>query len=156
MGRRKKKMDRGIKPDFKYNNALVSRFVNYIMDEGKKSVATRVVYKSFDIVKEKTKKDPLEVFDSAVNKVSPILEVKSKRVGGANYQVPIEVRGDRRIQLAFRWIISAAKSKKGKPMAEKLADEFIEITKGAGAAMKKREDVQKMAEANRAFAHFAR
>ena len=156
MGRRKKKIDRGIKPDFKYNNALVSRFVNYIMDEGKKGVATKVVYRSFDIVKEKTKQDPLEVFDNAVNKVSPILEVKSKRVGGANYQVPMEVRGDRRIQLAFRWIISAAKSKKGKPMAEKLADEFIEITKNAGAAMKKREDVQKMAEANRAFAHFAR
>jgi len=156
MGRRKKKIDRGIKPDFKYNNALVSRFINYIMDEGKKGVATKVVYKSFDIVKEKTKQDPLEVFDNAVNKVSPILEVKSKRVGGANYQVPMEVRGDRRIQLAFRWIISAAKSKKGKPMAEKLADEFIEITKNAGAAMKKREDVQKMAEANRAFAHFAR
>jgi len=156
MGRRKKKMDRGIKPDFKYNSALVSRFVNYIMDEGKKSVATRVVYKSFDIVKEKTKQDPVEAFDSAVNKVSPILEVKSKRVGGANYQVPIEVRGDRRIQLAFRWIISAAKSRKGKPMAEKLAEEFIEINKGVGTAMKKREDVQKMAEANRAFAHFAR
>ena len=156
MGRRKKKIDRGIKPDFKYNNALVSRFINYIMDEGKKGVATKVVYKSFDIVKEKTKQDPLEVFDNAVNKVSPILEVKSKRVGGANYQVPMEVRGDRRIQLAFRWIISAAKSKKGKPMAEKLADEFIEITKNVGAAMKKREDVQKMAEANRAFAHFAR
>ncbi len=156
MGRRKKKMDRGIKPDFKYNSALVSRFVNYIMDEGKKSVATRIVYKSFDIVKEKTKQDPMEVFDNAVNKVSPILEVKSKRVGGANYQVPIEVRGDRRIQLAFRWIISATKSRKGKPMAEKLADEFIEINKGVGTAMKKREDVQKMAEANRAFAHFAR
>ena len=156
MGRRKKKMDRGIKPDFKYNSALVSRFVNYIMDEGKKSVATRVVYKSFDIVKEKTKQDPVEVFDNAVNKVSPILEVKSKRVGGANYQVPIEVRGDRRIQLAFRWIISAAKSRKGKPMAEKLAEEFMDINKNAGTAMKKREDVQKMAEANRAFAHFAR
>jgi len=156
MGRRKKKMDRGIKPDFKYNSALVSRFVNYIMDEGKKSVATKVVYKSFDIVKEKTKQDPVEVFDDAINKVSPILEVKSKRVGGANYQVPMEVRGDRRIQLAFRWIISAAKSRKGRPMAEKLADEFIEITKGTGAAIKKREEVQKMAEANRAFAHFAR
>ena len=156
MGRRKKKMDRGIKPDFKYNSALVSRFVNYIMDGGKKSVATRVVYKSFDIVKEKTKQDPVEVFDDAVNKVSPILEVKSKRVGGANYQVPIEVRGDRRIQLAFRWIISAAKSRKGKPMAERLADEFMDINKNAGTAMKKREDVQKMAEANRAFAHFAR
>ena len=149
-------MDRGIKPDFKYNSALVSRFVNYIMDEGKKSVATKVVYGSFDIIKEKTKQDPVEVFDSAINKVSPILEVKSKRVGGATYQVPMEVRGDRRIQLAFRWVISAAKSRKGKPMAEKLADEFIEITKGAGAAMKKRDDVQKMAEANRAFAHFAR
>ena len=156
MGRRKKKMDRGIKPDFKYNSALISRFVNYIMDEGKKGVATKVVYGSFDIIKEKTKQDPVEIFDSAVNKVSPILEVKSKRVGGANYQVPMEVRGDRRIQLAFRWIISAAKSRKGKPMAEKLADEFIDITKNAGAAMKKREDVQKMAEANRAFAHFAR
>jgi small subunit ribosomal protein S7 len=156
MGRRKKKIDRGIKPDFKYNNALVSRFVNYIMDEGKKSVATKVVYECFDIIKEKTKKDPVEVFDNAVNKISPILEVKSKRVGGATYQVPMEVRGDRRVQLAFRWIISAAKSRKRKPMAEKLADEFIEITKGTGVAMKKRDDVQKMAEANRAFAHFAR
>ena len=156
MGRRKKKIDRGIKPDFKYNNALVSRFVNYIMDEGKKSVATKVVYECFDIIKEKTKKDPVEVFDNAVNKISPILEVKSKRVGGATYQVPMEVRGDRRVQLAFRWIIGAAKSRKRKPMAEKLADEFIEITKGTGVAMKKRDDVQKMAEANRAFAHFAR
>lgn len=156
MGRRKKKIDRGIKPDFKYNSEMVSRFVNYIMDEGKKSVATKVVYRCFDIIKEKTKKDPLEIFDEAISKVSPILEVKSKRVGGANYQVPMEVRGDRRIQLTFRWIIGAAKGRKGKPMAEKLAEEFIDITKGAGMAMKKREDVQKMAEANRAFAHFAR
>lgn len=156
MGRRKKKIDRGIKPDFKYNNAMVSRFINYIMEDGKKSVATRVVYKSFDIIQEKMQKDPAEVFDSAINKVAPILEVKSKRVGGATYQVPMEVRGDRRIQLAFRWIINATKEKKGKPMSEKLADELINIVNNAGNAIKKRDDVQKMAEANRSFAHFAR
>ena len=147
---------RKIKPDAKFNNLNVAKFINYLMERGKKTIAQKIFYNAFDIIKEKTKKDPVEVFDSAVNKVSPILEVKSKRVGGANYQVPIEVRGDRRIQLAFRWIISATKSRKGKPMAEKLADEFMDINKGVGTAMKKREDVQKMAEANRAFAHFAR
>ncbi len=156
MGRRKKKVDRGIKPDFKYNSVMVARFINYIMRRGKKSVATKIVYRCFDIIKEKTKKDPLTVFDDAVNKVAPIMEVKSKRIGGATYQVPIEVRGDRRIQLAFRWIISAAKERKGKPMAEKLADEFIDIMNGTGAALKKRDTVQRTAEANRAFAHFAR
>ena len=156
MGRRKKRIDRGIKPDYKYNNVIVSRFINNIMKAGKKDVARKVVYGCFDIIKERTKKDPLEVFDEAINKVAPVLEVKSKRVGGATYQVPVEVRGDRRIQLAFRWIITAAKSRKGKPMADKLADEFIDIINGTGAAIKKRDDVQKMAEANRAFAHFAR
>jgi len=156
MGRRKKKIDRGIKPDFKYGNATIARFINYIMKNGKKSVATRIVYDSLEIVKKKTNEDPSEVFDSAINKVAPILEVKSKRVGGATYQVPMEVRGDRRIQLAFRWIITAAKEKKGKPMAEKLADEFMNITNSSGNALKKRDDVQKMAEANRSFAHFAR
>ena len=156
MGRRKKKIDRGIKPDFKYNNATIARFINYIMQDGKKSVATKVVYGSLDIIKKKTNEDPSEVFDSAVNKVAPILEVKSKRVGGATYQVPMEVRGDRRMQLAFRWIITAAKEKKGRPMAEKLADEFMNITSNSGNALKKRDDVQKMAEANRSFAHFAR
>ena len=156
MGRRKKKIDRGIKPDFKYGNATIARFINYIMKNGKKSVATRVVYDSLEIIKKKTNEDPSEVFDSAISKVAPILEVKSKRVGGATYQVPMEVRGDRRIQLAFRWIIAAAKEKKGKPMAEKLADEFMNITNSSGNALKKRDDVQKMAEANRSFAHFAR
>jgi len=156
MGRRKKKIDRGIKPDFKYNNATIARFINYIMKNGKKAVATKIVYNSLDIIKKKTDRDPAEVFDSAVNKVAPILEVKSKRIGGATYQVPIEVRGDRRIQLAFRWIITAAKEKKGKPMAEKLADEFMSIINNSGNALKKRDDVQKMAEANRSFAHFAR
>lgn len=156
MGRRKKKIDRGIKPDFKYGNATIARFINYIMKNGKKSVATRIVYDSLEIVKKKTNEDPSEVFDSAISKVAPILEVKSKRVGGATYQVPMEVRGDRRMQLAFRWIITAAKEKKGKPMAEKLADEFMNITNSSGNALKKRDDVQKMAEANRSFAHFAR
>ena len=156
MGRRKKTIDRGIKSDYKHNNAMLSRFINYIMKDGKKSVATKIVYNMLDIIKEKTKDDPVEVFESAFNKVAPILEVKSKRVGGATYQVPIEVRGDRRMQLAFRWLIGAAKSKKGKPMSEKLAEEVLDIINGTGSAMKKREDVQKMAEANRAFAHFAR
>lgn len=156
MARRKKKIDRGIRPDSKYNNTTVARFINYIMRKGKKSIATKVVYSSFDIIKEKTKKDPVEVFEESINKVAPILEIKSKRVGGATYQVPVEVRGDRRIQLAFLWIINAAKSKKGKPMANRLADEFIDVMNGTGTAIKKRDDVQKMAEANRAFAHFAR
>ncbi|MDF1498246.1 MAG: 30S ribosomal protein S7 [Patescibacteria group bacterium] len=156
MGRRKKRIDRGIKPDFKYNNALIARFINYIMKDGKKTVATKVVYGMLEIIKEKSEKDPVEVFEDAFNKVAPILEVKSKRIGGATYQVPMEVRGDRRMQLAFRWLIGAAKDKKGKPMASKLAEEVLDITNGTGNAMKKREDVQKMAEANRAFAHFAR
>jgi small subunit ribosomal protein S7 len=156
MGRRKKKIDRGIKPDYKYNNVLLARFINYIMKDGKKSVATRVVYDALAIIKNKTKKDPLEIFDDAVNKVAPLLEVKSKRIGGATYQVPMEVRGDRRMQLAFRWTIDAARARKGKPMAEKLAAEILDITNGVGSALKKRNDTQKMAEANRAFAHFAR
>ncbi len=156
MGRRKKKIDRGIKPDYKYNSALLARFINYIMEDGKKTVAIGVVYKALDIVKEKIKKDPVEAFEEAFNKVAPILEVKSKRIGGATYQVPIEVRGDRRMQLAFRWLIGAAKERKGKPMSKKLAEEILDIINGTGNAMKKREDVQKMAEANRAFAHFAR
>jgi len=155
MGRRKKRIDRGIKPDSKYNSILVSGLINYITKEGKKSIATRVVYGCLEAIKEKTKKEPLETFESAINKVAPILEVKSKRIGGATYQVPMEVRGDRRIQLAFRWIVTAADARKGKPMAKKIAEEMLEIMNGTGSAMKKRDDVQKMAEANRAFAHFA-
>lgn len=155
MGRRKKIIDRGRKPDFKYNSLLISRFISYLMRDGKKTVAAKIINDSLDAIKEKTKKDPVEVFGNAVNKVAPILEVKSKRIGGATYQVPMEVRGDRRIQLAFRWIINAAKERKGKPMSKKLAEEILDVTNGAGAALKRRDDVQKMAEANRAFAHFA-
>jgi small subunit ribosomal protein S7 len=155
MGRRKRVYTRDFAPDAKYNNVQIARFISYIMKDGKKTIAAKVVYGAFDIIKEKTKQDPSEVFEAAVNKVAPILEIKSKRVGGATYQVPMEVRGDRRMLLAFRWMITAAKARKGKPMAEKLAAEILDINNGTGAAIKKRDDVQKMAESNRAFAHFA-
>jgi small subunit ribosomal protein S7 len=155
MGRRKRVYTRDFAPDAKYNNVQIARFISYIMKDGKKTIAAKVVYGAFDIIKEKTKQDPSEVFEAAVNKVAPILEIKSKRVGGATYQVPMEVRGDRRMLLAFRWMITAAKARKGKPMADKLAAEILDINNGTGAAIKKRDDVQKMAESNRAFAHFA-
>ena len=125
------------------------------MRQGKKSVAQKVVYKSFDIIKEKTKGNPIELFDKAIKNILPSLEVKSRRVGGANYQVPRPVRPDRKIQLAFRWIINAAKAKKGKSMAEKLAEEFMLAANNEGTAIKKKLDTHRMAEANRAFAHFS-
>jgi len=126
------------------------------MRQGKKSVTKKVVYKSFDIIKEKTKGNHIELFDKAIKNILPSLEVKSRRVGGANYQVPQPVRPDRKIQLAFRWIINAAKAKKGKSMAEKLAEELMLAVNNEGAAVKKKLDTHRMAEANRAFAHFAR
>lgn len=146
---------RAIAPDPRYNSTLIAKFINQLMERGKKSVAQGIVYGAFDIVKEKTKQDPLTVFDTAMKNVAPILEVKSKRVGGANYQIPIEVRGDRRIALAMRWIIGAAQGKKGRPMVQKLAAELMEASMNQGDAVKKRADVHRMAEANRAFAHFA-
>ena len=153
--RRATKIKKINNPDPLYDNSLVSKFINYIMRQGKKSVAQKVVYKSFDIIKEKTKGDPVEFFDKAIKNVTPSLEVKSRRVGGANYQVPQPVRPERKIQLAFRWIINAAKAKKGKPMAEKLAEEFMLAANNEGAAIKKKLDTHRMAEANRAFAHFS-
>lgn len=146
---------RNILADPKFNSLVIAKFINLVMERGKKSVAQRVVYDCFDIISEKTQHDPLEIFDRAVKNVSPVLEVKSRRVGGANYQIPIEVRGDRRLALGLRWIIEAAKNRGGKPMREKLAEEFMEASERRGDAMKKKEDVQRMAEANRAFAHFA-
>jgi small subunit ribosomal protein S7 len=143
------------KPDPKHNNAVVGKFINYVMKDGKKSVARKVVYSAFDIIGEKTKKDALEVFEEALKNASPLLEVKSKRVGGATYQVPVEVKGERKFALATRWILSSARSKKGKPMAERLAQEIMDAAKNEGAAIKKKIDTHKMAEANRAFAHFA-
>lgn len=146
---------REISPDRVYNNLIVQKMINQIMEKGKKTAARKNVYGSFEIIKEKTKKDPLEVFEKAIKNASPLLEVKSKRVGGATYQVPREVRGDRMVTLALRWIIKAARSKKGRPMKEKLAEELILASQNEGSAVKKREDTHRMAEANRAFAHFA-
>ncbi len=143
------------KPDPKYGNDDLAKFINFVMQRGKKSIAQKIVYGAFDIIAEKTKQKPIEVFDLAIRNVSPVLEVKSRRIGGANYQVPIEVKGDRKLTLSMRWIIAAAKSRKGKPMHEKLAFELIDASQKQGEAIKKKDDVHRMAEANRAFAHFA-
>jgi small subunit ribosomal protein S7 len=151
---RKKATKREIEPDFIYNSISVARLINKIMRKGKKSVARKVVYNAFDVIKEKTKKDPLKVFEEAINNASPLVEVRPKRVGGATYQVPTEVKGDRKETLAMRWIIEAAKAKKGKPMKEKLAEELIEAADNKGTAVKRKENTHRMAEANRAFAHF--
>jgi small subunit ribosomal protein S7 len=145
-----------IAPDRVYNDVVVSQFINKVMSDGKKSTAQKIVYSAFDIIKEQTKKEPLEAFKTAIENASPVLEVKPKRIGGATYQVPMEVRGERRLALAFRWIIDGARSKKGKPMAEKLAQELIDATNNQGNALKKKNDMHRMAEANKAFAHFAR
>jgi len=144
------------KPDIKFNSAKVGKFINRVMVEGKKSVAQTVVYDAFDVIKEKEKvENPLEVFDTALKNVAPALEVRSRRVGGANYQVPREVRPERRLYLAMTWIIDAANAGKGRKMALKLADEIILASKNEGEAIKKKENTLKMAEANKAFAHFA-
>ncbi len=142
--------------DYKYNSVKIAKFINYIMERGKKTVASSIVYNAFKLVEEKTKTDPKTIFEQAIRNVSPILEVKGRRIGGANYQVPMEVQEPRKTSLGMKWIINAARSKKGRPMAHKLADELIEANNKMGAAIKKREDVHKMAEANKAFAHFAR
>jgi len=152
---RKKKTRHQIPPDPVYNNVTVARFINQVMRRGKKTIARKIVYKSLDIIKEKTKKDPLEVFEQALKNAAPLLEVKPKRIGGATYQVPREVKRERRLTLAMRWIIQAAKLKKGKSMKEKLAEELIGAANNTGWAVKKKEDTHRMAEANRAFAHFA-
>lgn len=154
--RRKRNYKRVIAPDTKYQSELLAKFANHLMWEGKKTVAERVLYDALDIVATKEKEaDPVAVFTTALSNISPLVEVKTRRVGGANYQVPIEVRGNRKQYLAARWIIDAARGKKGKPMAARLADEILLAFKKEGEAMKKRENVHKMAEANKAFAHFA-
>lgn len=147
---------REIKPDEKYNSALVAKFINKIMLDGQKATARNIVYKAFDVIAEKTKKPPVEVLQAAIENVSPLLEVKSKRVGGATYQVPMEVRQERKVALSFRWMIDSARAKQGKPMEDFLAAEILDAYNKTGAAMAKRENMHKMAEANKAFAHFAR
>ena len=154
--RGKRAPKRKIDADPVYDNIVVAKFINLLMERGKKITAQKILYGAFDIIKDKTKQDSLTVFEQAIKNVSPILEVKSRRIGGANYQIPIEVKGERKLTLAMRWIIGTAKKRKGKPMREKLSQELIDASNKQGEAMKKREDVHRMAEANRAFAHFAR
>jgi small subunit ribosomal protein S7 len=137
-----------------YNNKVVSRLINQIMLDGKKGTAEKIVYGAFDIVKEKTGKDALEVFDQAMKNIMPVLEVKARRVGGANYQVPIEVRHDRRQTLGIRWLTNYARARGGKSMEDKLASEIMDAANNTGATVKKKEDTHKMAEANKAFAHY--
>ncbi len=143
-------------PDPVYNSAMVSKFVNHVMREGKKDVARKIVYTAFNNIKEKTKKEPLEVFELAVENVCPTMEVRSKRVGGATYQVPMKVSRKRSLSLAMRWITGTAKSKKGKAMSEKLSEELVSASKNEGEAVKKKENMHKMAKANKAFAYLAK
>jgi len=152
--RRRRAVKRTVIPDPKYKSQVVSRFINVVMKEGKKSTAEKIVYKSFDILSQKTASPPLESFQKALDNVRPLLEIKPRRIGGATYQVPIEVKSERGISIAMRWIRNFARAKKGKPMEIKLADELFDAFKGEGAAVKKREDTHKMAEANKAFAHY--
>ena len=155
MPRRREIPKRELAADPLYNSTLVSKFINAVMRDGKRSTAERILYKSFDIIKEKTADDPLKVFKKAIDNVKPSLEVKSRRVGGSNYQVPIEVNPNRRLSLSIRWLVSNARSRgDGKTMQEKLANEFLDASNLRGGAVKKREDTHRMAEANKAFAHY--
>ena len=154
MPRRYRPPKREVEPDVRYNSVMVARFINGVMKDGKKSTATRIVYDALDIVESRMKQPPLEVLEEAVRNVSPVLEVKPRRVGGSTYQIPVEVPPSRRLSLTMRWLLAAAHNRPGKSMAEKLAGELMDAARGAGAAVKKREDTHKMAEANRAFAHY--
>jgi len=154
MPRRGSPAKRPVKPDPKYNNVLVAKLINKVMMRGKKSLAERIVYDAFDLITERMHRSPLEVFEQAVQNTAPILEVKPRRVGGATYQVPVEVRSDRRLSLAIRWLVQAARNRPGKTMAEKLANELMDAARNTGAAVKKKEDTHRMAEANKAFAHY--
>lgn len=154
--RRKLKAKPKIQPDFTYESEKVTKFINYVMNDGKKTTARAVVYRALEDIKEKTKNpNPLEVFETALKNTGPMMEVRSRRVGGANYQIPREVRPERRQYLSMKWIVDAARAKKGKPMHEKLAEEIIAASNNEGDAVRKRENTHKMAEANKAFAHFA-
>ena len=154
MPRRTKVVRREVQPDAVYNNRLVTQLINKVLLDGKKSVAERIVYGAFDLVAQKTEQDPLSVFKKAMDNVRPTLEVKPKRVGGATYQVPMEVNSRRATTLAIRWIVNFSRARKEKTMAERLANEIVDASNGVGASVKRREDVFKMAEANRAFSHY--
>lgn len=154
--RRKLKAKPKVTPDLAYDSEKVGKFINYLMLDGKKNTARKIIYGALDVIKEQTKNDnPLEIFELALKNTGPTMEVRSRRVGGANYQIPREVRPERRIFLSMKWIIDAARAKKGKPMHERLAEEIIAASNNEGEAIKKRENTHRMAEANKAFAHFA-
>lgn len=145
-----------VSPDIKYGSMRLEKFINSVMHDGKKSTARTVVYDALEIIKEKTKTEaPLELFEVAIRNVGPAMEIRSRRVGGANYQVPVEVRPERKQALAFRWILTAARARKGMPMAQRLAEELLAASNNEGSAIKKKEDTLRMAESNKAFAHFA-
>ena len=154
MPRKARVPKREIDPDPRYQSVAVARMVNRVMTRGKKSVAEAIVYEALDVVRDRMKRDPVDALDQAVKNATPLLEVKPRRVGGATYQVPVEVRPDRGLSLAMRWIVRAARSRGGKSMAEKLAAELLDAAQRQGAAIKKREDTHRMAEANRAFVHY--
>jgi len=153
---RSKYKKRVIQPDEKFASTTLSKFINLVMERGKKEVARKIVYDSLDLAAEKLKKEPLDIFNAAINAVAPAVEVRSKRIGGASYQIPVEVKEPRRTALAMRWIIEAAKAKGGAPMKVRLSSEYIDAISNTGAAIKKKTDIHRMAEANRAFAHFAK
>ncbi|MBN1119754.1 MAG: 30S ribosomal protein S7 [Anaerolineae bacterium] len=154
MPRRYRPPKRKVDPDPKYNNVNVSMFVNRLMKSGKKSTASRVMYDALDMVQERAKRDPIEVFEQALANVTPVIEVKPRRVGGSTYQVPVEVNPYRRKTLAMRWLLNASRARSGRTMAEKLSGEFMDAASGQGAAVRKKEDTHRMAEANRTFAHY--
>ena len=154
MGRKNKSIDRPVAPDAKYHSVVVSKFVSRMMLSGQKATSIRIIYDAMDKIKSKTEKEPLEVFLKALDNVKPMVEVKSRRVGGATYQVPIEIRESRREALGMRWIISAARGRSGHEMAERLAAELVDAFNNTGSAYKKKEDTHKMADANKAFAHY--
>lgn len=154
MPRRREVPLRPIMPDSKYGNKLVAKFVRSVMRDGKKSTAEKILYQAFDIIESKTKESPIKIFEKAVENVKPVIEVKSRRVGGSTYQIPQEVRPSRRTALSIRWIIGFARNRSEKGMARKLAAEFLDAANGRGASVKKKEDTHRMAEANKAFAHY--
>jgi small subunit ribosomal protein S7 len=156
MPRRGKIVKREALPDSRHNSVLVQQFINQVMRRGKKSLAERIVYSAMDLASKRLKREPMEVFEQAIRNVSPSIEVKPRRVGGATYQVPVEVRNDRRVSLAIRWILQSARGRSGKPMYERLAGELMDAYNNTGSTIKRREDVHRMAESNRAFAHYGR
>ncbi|MCH8900718.1 MAG: 30S ribosomal protein S7 [Chloroflexi bacterium] len=154
MSRRSRAVRREVIPDAKYGNRLLSMFINKVMQRGKKSIAERIVYQALDTIEEQQKRDPLEVFEQAVQNATPTIEVKPRRVGGATYQVPVDIRAERRLALALRWLLASARARRGRSMVERLAAELSDAASGQGSTVKKKEDTHRMAEANRAFVHY--